>query len=178
MFSIQVTNEIHLELISYDHSDALFSLIEIEREYLAQWLVWPKYISSKTDYDGFVKRSLTEYANEESLVLCIFYKGKPVGTAAFVNLQKDLEKGEIGYWIASSVQGNGIATQVSKKLIEIGFKKLGLSKIEVSVAVDNERSQAVCERLGMEIEGVISNVEKIGEKIFSHKKYALFNTNL
>lgn len=175
MFSIHVSDAITLELISYDHSAELYTLIEKDKDYLSRWLTWPDYITCKEDFDGFVKRSLIEYANEESIVFCIVYNGRPVGTAAFIDLQKPLEKGEIGYWITPSAQGNGIATQVSVRLITLGFEKLGLSKVEASVAVDNKPSQSVCTRAGMTVEGVIANVEKIGNQIRSHKKYAIFN---
>jgi ribosomal-protein-serine acetyltransferase len=174
MFSINIDDVVSLELISYSRAEELYSIISRDREYLAQWLTWPKYISELSDYVGFIKRSLIEYANEETLVFSILYEGKAIGTAGFIDIQKDLEKGEIGYWIDSTYQGKGLATKVSKKLIDLGFEKLMLSKIEASVAVENTKSQKVCERSGMGVEGVLSHVERINGKLLSHKKYSVF----
>ena len=175
MFSINIDNSLALELISYDRASELYSIIERDREYLAQWLTWPRYVSCADDYVAFVKRSLIEYANEESLVFSVVFDGRAIGTAGFIDIQKDLEKGEIGYWIDSSYQGKGVATKVSTKLIQLGFEKLGLSKIEASVAVENQKSQKVCERSGMVVEGILANVERISGDLRSHKKYAAFN---
>ncbi|EAR08608.1 GNAT family N-acetyltransferase [Reinekea blandensis] len=176
MFTIEVTERLSLELISYQRSQSLFELVDRDRRYLRQWLVWPEFIQSEADYSAFIKRSLIEYANEESLIFTILMDQTPVGTAGFVELNKNLEKAEVGYWLAESAQGQGIATQVVQALVQIGFDRLGLFKIEASVAVENFKSQRVCERAGMTLEGIMANAERINNRLLSHKKYALMRS--
>jgi len=48
-----------------------------------------------------------------------------------------------------------------------------MNKVEISAAVDNAASRAVCERLGIELEGVITNAEKVGDRILTHAIYGL-----
>jgi ribosomal-protein-serine acetyltransferase len=52
-----------------------------------------------------------------------------------------------------------------------------MQKVQMSVAVENTRSRAVCERLGMVLEGIITNEEKIGERILDHAIYGLYREN-
>jgi ribosomal-protein-serine acetyltransferase len=174
VFRIPVNDRIELELISKKHADDLFQLIDEDRDYLAQWLVWPNFTKTVDDYLGFVERSRIEFAKEESLVCVILFNGKPVGTAGYIDLNKNLEKGEIGYWLASSFQGKGIITQVTEALIQYGFHELGLSKVEIATAVENHKSQAVCERLGLTLEGVVANAERLNGVLVAHNKYAMF----
>ena len=87
-----------------------------------------------------------------------------------------MKKVEIGYWIKESVQGNGIINRVCKKLIEIAFTDLSMNKIEISVASDNLASKAVCERLEMKLEGIISNAENLNGRIVDHAIYGLHRT--
>jgi ribosomal-protein-serine acetyltransferase len=174
VFRITVNDHIELELISKKHADDLFHLIDEHRSYLAKWLIWPNFTKTVDDYLGFVERSRIEFAKEESLVCVILYEGKAVGTAGYIDLNKNLEKGEIGYWLASDFQGKGIITQVTQALIDFGFEELGLSKVELATATENHKSQAVCERLGLTLEGVISHAERLNGILVAHNKYAVF----
>jgi ribosomal-protein-serine acetyltransferase len=75
--------------------------------------------------------------------------------------------------LKESAQGHGIITRVCKKLIEIAFNELNIHKIEISAATENFASRAVCERLGMELEGIISNAENLNGRIVDHAIYGL-----
>lgn len=48
-----------------------------------------------------------------------------------------------------------------------------MDKIEISAATENLASRAVCERLGMKLEGIISNAENIDGRIVNHAVYSL-----
>ncbi|WP_432454898.1 GNAT family N-acetyltransferase [Agarivorans sp. QJM3NY_29] len=64
-------------------------------------------------------------------------------------------------------------TRVCKKLIDIAFDELQMHKVEISAATENLASRAVCERLGLKLEGVISNAENLNGRIVDHAIYAL-----
>jgi len=61
---------------------------------------------------------------------------------------------------------------VCKHLITYAFKTLNVDKVQISVATGNKPSRAICERLGMKLEGIISNEERVGNKILDHAIYA------
>jgi ribosomal-protein-serine acetyltransferase len=62
---------------------------------------------------------------------------------------------------------------IQHSLHNYAFSHLNMNKVEISAAVDNAASRAVCERLGMGLEGVITNAEKVGDRIFTHAIYGL-----
>jgi RimJ/RimL family protein N-acetyltransferase len=62
---------------------------------------------------------------------------------------------EMGYWIARSHWGRGIATEACKALIDIA-RTLGLGRLEASHFLDNPASGRVLEKLGFEPTGIVA----------------------
>jgi len=62
---------------------------------------------------------------------------------------------EMGYWIARSHWGRGLATEACTALIDIA-RALGLSRLEASHFIDNPASARVLEKLGFESTGLIA----------------------
>jgi ribosomal-protein-serine acetyltransferase len=46
-----------------------------------------------------------------------------------------------------------------RRLINYGFGDLNLNRIEIRVAVGNQPSQAICDRLGLKEEGILRQAE-------------------
>ena len=62
---------------------------------------------------------------------------------------------EMGYWIARSHWGRGLATEACTALIDIA-RTLGLARLEASHFIDNPASARVLEKLGFEPVGIIA----------------------
>lgn len=60
---------------------------------------------------------------------------------------------ELGYWVAASAWGDGIATEAAGALVEWGFSTLRLHRIHARVLGDNPASQRVVVKLGFAVEG-------------------------
>ena len=58
----------------------------------------------------------------------------------------------IGYWIAQAFQGRGIVTKSARKGVAYAFEVYGLWALRIAVAVENQRSRAIPERLGFVVE--------------------------
>ena len=77
--------------------------------------------------------------------------------------------GEIFYKLLPEHWGNGYATEVSNQLIEIGFERLKLHRIEAGCAVKNYKSIKVLEKSGLTQEGVYRKILPIrGEWVDSY----------
>ena len=177
MFSTKIDNEIRLVLIQESFATTYVKIIKENFTYLEKWLSWPSSCENEQDFILFIRKSLHDYADGKSMVCAIWFNEELVGNASFNSINNDLKKVEIGYWIKESAQGNGIITRVCEKLINIAFNKLKMQKIQISVATENLSSRAVCERLGMKLEGTISNAENLNGRILDHAVYGLLNTH-
>jgi ribosomal-protein-serine acetyltransferase len=63
----------------------------------------------------------------------------------------------LGYWVRSSRMGRGFAPAAVVLLAGWGFRKLGLRRIEIMVAVENSRSRRVAEKVGAQHEATMRN---------------------
>jgi RimJ/RimL family protein N-acetyltransferase len=73
----------------------------------------------------------------------------------FVQLDLNARQGEIGYVVAPSARGRGVATRALRLLTDWGFSGLGLERIELWIDVDNPASERVAERAGYLREGTL-----------------------
>ena len=176
MFQLFVDDEIKLLLIHEGFVPRYVELVEKNYEYLSKWLAWPPFCKTPDDFKQFVKSSLDKYADGESMTCAIEYHGKIVGNCSFNTINHDLKKVEVGYWLGEEYQGNGIITRVCRFLQNYAFTELKMQKVEISVAENNTPSRAVCERLSMKLEGIITNSEKVRDTIFSHAVYGIHVT--
>lgn len=173
VFYREIDSEVKLALVHKSFAPRYAQLAKENFEYLEEWLAWPPHCKSKLDFEEFVQRSLHDYADGKSMVCAVFYQNELVGNASFNTINHDLKKVEIGYWLAKPFQGKGVMTRVCEALIEIAFSEFDMQKIQISAAVENKPSRSVCERLGMTLEGIITNEEYLGGRIVDHAIYGL-----
>ena len=173
MFKVVVDKEIALDLIHETFVSTYVALTRESHAYISQWMAWPLFCKTEDDFKQFVKLSLHNYADGNSMNCAIEYKGDIVGNCGFNTINHELKVVEIGYWLGEKYQGNGIITRACHCLIDYAFTQLNMHKVQIAAAEENIASRAVCERLGMTLEGIITNREKIGERILNHAIYAL-----
>ncbi|HEV2798782.1 MAG TPA: GNAT family N-acetyltransferase [Nocardioides sp.] len=81
--------------------------------------------------------------------LVVEHNGTVVGDS-ILNLQgTGLSEGEIGWTIIPRHAGKGYATEAANAVLELGFEHYGLRRIVANLDARNDRSAALCERLGM-----------------------------
>ena len=174
MFTMEVDQDIQLSLVEESFAEQYEALVKANYDYLKQWLAWPEFCQSADDFKGFVKKSLHDYADGKSLSCGLIYQGKLVGNISFNSIDPKLKKVEIGYWLSADYQGKGIITRACQHLIDYAFTQLDMQKVQISAAKDNQASRAVCERLGMTLEGIITHAEKVGDRILDHAIYGIY----
>jgi len=97
---------------------------------------------------------------------------KLIGGCGFqMKYKRNLKKDEIGYWLARPYWNKGIITKVVNKLCEIGFNKMGLTRIEATVFIHNDASCRVLEKSGFSLEGVFRKSIKKGNNLIDSKLY-------
>jgi ribosomal-protein-serine acetyltransferase len=48
-----------------------------------------------------------------------------------------------------------------------------MQKVQILIATGNLKSRAVCERLGIKLEGIVTNEEKVVDRILDHAIYGI-----
>jgi len=74
---------------------------------------------------------------------------------------------DTGYWVRTSAQGQGFATEAANALVRYAFAALGMRRIGLTHSAGNDASRRIAERLGFSFEGI-----QRGANILPGGKYA------
>lgn len=140
-----------------DDAEAIFAEADQNRVRLREWLPWVDRTSSPEDIRSFLKKCEASEGMQRSFG--IYVDGVLAGSIG-LTLDED-NAGEIGYWITGAFEGRGLVTAAARELLRFGFQDKGLRRIQLTAAVENERSRAVADRLGMTPEGVLRKAGRI-----------------
>jgi ribosomal-protein-serine acetyltransferase len=129
----------------------LFDLVAANRAHLRPWMHWEPLTVSVEDSRTFIEKCLAHPTDVEGNGL---WDGPTMIGGIGLSLDTLANSGEIGYWLDPRYEGRGIVTRACASFFDFAFDELGLHRMELSAAVENARSRAVAERLGMQQEGI------------------------
>jgi len=162
-----------LKKLDLDHTQELYDLTELNREYLKEWLPWLDQIKSKDDTKVFIESTVKKSLSGGAPNFAILYEGDICGVTGFHEINKQHRIGSIGYWLGQKYTGNGIVTEAVKELLNIGFGDLRLNKIEIHCADGNIKSRSIPERLGFKYEATLRQCEWLYCKYVDHAIYSM-----
>jgi len=174
MVIYKIDEDVSLRLFTVDDAEEFFNLIISSKDYLREWLGWLDYVEKVEDTVQTIKsrlHGLIETGGYPKSV-AIIYRGKIAGTIGFNEINKASKIGIIGYWLGETFQGNGIMTKAFTTFVEYGFRELKLNRIEVSIAAENQKSQALAKRLGFKEEGRLRQAECLYDHYVGHIIYS------
>lgn len=160
---IEVSEDIVLYPLSVDDIFKIFNTLNNEREYMREWLPFVDATKEIEDTGNYV-RYVLQTADKQ---FTIYYKDQFVGLIGFKDTDTDNKKTEIGYWLSQHAQGKGIMIQSVAKLIEHAFGELDMNRIQIKVAVGNDKSRRIPEKLGFQMEGIERDGELLVDNVFT-----------
>lgn len=150
---------VEVRLLEPDDAEEVFDVVDADRERLRLWMPWVDGTTGPDDTRAFVVRS--GESGHELDALGIFVGGRYVGG---IGLRADLlhGDGEIGYWIAAASEGRGLVSRACRALIAHAFDEVGLHRVTIRVAPENEPSRRIPEKLGFRREGLMREAGRTG----------------
>lgn len=148
---IQVTPSLELRQLTLSDAERTFYLVDLNRDYLSQWLPWAGSTLSVEDSKEFIRKMIESRKDGSEYGYAIVVDRLIMGHMSIMHLN-DGEDPEIGYWIASEASGKGTTTVAANALTEFGFNVLKLPKIVIKADQGNIPSNKVAEKLGYKIE--------------------------
>ena len=149
---ISVDDEIAIRPVAASDAGGLFELVDANRAYLARWLPWVDSIRTLEDERRWVERMADPDEHDREQPYAIVYKGAVVGGIG-ITVEPMNRSGEIGYWLAEDMQGQGIVTRACRALVDHAFQSRELHRLVIRTDPENGRSRAIPERLGFVAEG-------------------------
>ena len=126
---------------------------------LIPWMSWahPDYRQSEMEeYIRIVRRNW-DIGTHYAFAITDACNGVMLGAASLSHIHPVYNFCNLGYWIRSSRRGNGLAGRAAHLAAKFAFEQVGLIRVEVVVAVGNEASLKVAEKIGAHREGISRN---------------------
>ncbi|RYZ61586.1 MAG: N-acetyltransferase [Chitinophagaceae bacterium] len=101
--------------------------------------------------EGWVNIIIDNVARNEGITWAICLKEQPgehVGNIGIWRMDKANYRGEVGYMLDPSLQGKGIMYEALQKVVDYGFRQLGLHSLEGHIDPRNTASAALLKKAG------------------------------
>ena len=165
MLRFELSSGCHLRLFEESDAEELDRVIAENRAHLAKWLTWADEPGGTEARREFIRRTREKVGANDGFVAAIVDGGAIVGWVGFDSVDWDSRSTSIGYWLARDRQGRGIVTEAVAALTGYAFEVWKLSRVEIRVAVGNQRSAAIPRRLGFHAEGMLPQRERPGDSL-------------
>lgn len=145
---------------------------------LNQWLPWARMDYEHGDSTAFIRESILAWKEDRAWDYSIRFKDDPerhVGSISFWTVSKLGKIAEFGYWVRSDEQSRGICSEAVDRLLEETFNSLGYHKVTLRIAVGNNASDRVAEKLGFTREGVLREELLIRGNWVDHSLWSLLD---
>jgi [ribosomal protein S5]-alanine N-acetyltransferase len=131
------------------------------REFMPAILV---NVQNADDVRAVIDWQIEEWQRGELFIMGLWEKsrGEYVGEVYLANADWDVPCIEVGYFTVKQQGGKGYASEACRVACRIAFERLGVRRVELQCAADNEKSARVAQRCGFTLEG------RLRER--SHKK--------
>lgn len=166
-----------LILRQFNHNDVNDVFEYASEPDIAKFVVWYAH-TSKFESLEFINNTVEAYLKNKPAPWAIVSKknGKVIGSIGFNKFDTENEKADIGFAISKKYWGKGITSHALKLIIDYGFSKLELNRIEAHCIIGNKASARVLEKAGMKYEGTFREFTKIKGKFISAKFYAILKS--
>ena len=173
MLNFEIDTDVSLELMDPRHAEELFALTDANRAYLRQWMPWLDNIREVKHTRQFIELARRQLAGNNGFQMVIRVRGSLVGVLGHHGIDWDSRSTSLGYWLAESAQGQGLMTRSCRALIEHAFTIFALDRVEIRCAVENRKSRAIPERLGLRLERTLQKAEWLYDHFVDHALYAV-----
>ncbi len=173
MFRAQIRDNLYLQLLEERHAAEVFSLVDQERAYLREWLPWVDATETQDDTLSFIRSTLEQFASNKGFAAGIWSGRQFSGVIGTHQLDWLNRKGEIGYWLGRSFQGQGIMTEACRAVVTHLFDDLDLHRVAIHCASGNEKSCAVAKRLGFIEEGRAREAQLLHGQFHDLRRFAM-----
>ena len=110
-----------------------------------------------TEVKDLIGGYINNYKNQNYYRWAVISKdnNECIGQIAYFMVNEANHFAEIEYCIGREFQGCGYATEATKAVIDFGFKKMNLHKVQICHKAMNQKSKRVIEKCGLKYEGTL-----------------------
>lgn len=173
-------NTIMLRRYQFSDVPMLVEAVRESGDELRPWISWYHKNFSEQDARSWIETLPEAWAKGTSYDYAITDSadGRYLGGCGINDISWTSRFANIGYWVRTTRTQQGIASRAALLLVRLAFEQLGLVRVEIVIAVGNEASQRVAQKVGAVREGVLRNRIVVGDKVYDAVMYSLIPEDL
>jgi ribosomal-protein-serine acetyltransferase len=149
-------NRVTLRLYELSDASELHAAVHESVNEVSRWLPWCHPDYSLADAAGWIRHTRDGHAQGTMYDFAIIdANGRYAGACGINSINSSERFANLGYWVRTSLVGQGIAPSAVRELVRWTFAHTNLNRLEIVVALGNTRSQRVAEKVGAERDGVL-----------------------
>jgi RimJ/RimL family protein N-acetyltransferase len=168
-----IDEELLLRPFHLDDSTGLYCAVKESLRELKPWMSWAS--------DSYNELSAREYITiararweEGTFYAFAITRGEEIfGACTLSSLHPIYHFCNLGYWVRTSFHGHGLAGRAAKLAARFAFENVGIIRVEIVIALKNQASIRVAEKIGAHDEGILLNRMVIGKSIYDAHMYSL-----
>jgi ribosomal-protein-alanine N-acetyltransferase len=162
-------------LVTPGDAPELAALFAANREFLAPWEPFrPEEFYTADGQRSYLEDVLRQTEAGSTLPHVIVDEGRIVGRITLSGIVRGpFLSTSLGYWVAQSANGRGVASAAVARMTKLAFDELGLHRVEAGTLVHNAASQRVLERNGFQRYGLAPRYLRIDGEWRDHVLFQL-----
>lgn len=143
---------------------------------------WAAHVERGETLD-YIRGTRSERTEGTGIVWAIEHEGHACGCIGLESIVWGrrawrLDRGELGYWLAPPLWGQGLMTEAVQAVMRFGFEVVGLHKIRVGCLAENDGSRRVIEKAGFRFVGRLEEDVYRDGAWHAHLRYELIVADL
>ncbi len=144
-----------------------------------QYLVDEEPVTSKDEASEIVKwASNLEDISYHRWLIQLKKNDEPIGTCGFHKWDRQNNRIEIGYDLTKSYWRKGITFEALDIMMQLGFERMNLNRIEAFVHLENIASYNLLNKLGFHLEGIVRDKHLFRGQYYDHYCFSLLKSDL
>jgi RimJ/RimL family protein N-acetyltransferase len=166
---------ITLRSFEFGEENILRTAVQESLPELEPWMSWANEKYTNETARNFITLTRANWSNGSLYAFAIAdaQSGEFLGGCSLSHIHPVYYFCNLGYWVRTSQHGEGIAGRAAKLAARFAFERVNLIRAEIVVAVGNEPSKRVAEKIGAHNEGILLNRMAVGKQIYDAHMFSL-----
>lgn len=168
-----IDEELLLRPFRISDSTGLYCAVKESLRELKPWMSWATDTYTELTAREYITIARARWNEDTFYAFAITRADEILGACTLSGIHPIYHFCNLGYWVRTSCHGQGIAGRAAKLVACFAFENLGLIRVEIVVAVENQASLRVAEKIGAHDEGILLNRMVVGKSVYDAHMYSL-----
>jgi len=174
----RTTRRLKLHPFRRRDAEPLVAAVHDSLDDMVRWLPWAHQGYGRSDAIRFIRDSTAAWAEGRAFDFAIRFADQPkihLGNVSVWHTSRRERTAEIGYWVRSTMTGEGIGAESAGRVLQVAFEDLALHRVTVRIATGNIASERIAAKLGFVHEGLLRKEVQVAGEWLDHSLWAILD---